>query len=260
MIPLTQFVGAFLHQLTSSRRISDQASVKVANEYLEDDMLRGFPVPRMTFDTVELDFCFAVAPLPIENLKNPLVRKNITNRLGQKMADLHQSPDFKDLFQTDLPTDATWRDNLAGLQEDVEHILQGPVSDNDTLNHMLSLAVENFFHNIHNIKPDSGFLGRIKSFFSGHVEVPEDDGDAHSDATIRQWAHKMIDEVVQQALPTSADPASTPVSGMHILVGGSELEGQNTDMLHRAKISFKREDRKWVSSEKGGKKQYILDR
>ena len=45
MITVKAFVGALMEQVAAARTISDQASVQIAGQHFDHELLRGFPVP-----------------------------------------------------------------------------------------------------------------------------------------------------------------------------------------------------------------------
>ncbi|MEM9102293.1 MAG: hypothetical protein AAGB12_08210 [Pseudomonadota bacterium] len=255
MISLTQFVGAFLHQLTQSRKISDRASLKVANDYLEDDFLRGFPVPRMTFDSVELEFGFEVAPTSLDLLREPEIRKNITHRLCIAITDLSHSQAFKQYFGDNLFETSYWKRHIDQLKQDIHRILKENQTQYALVQKKLVSALENFFYDIQQHAQEQDFLDSIRQLFQARHPSPENPQSNH----LTQWAESLVSSVIEDIIPSVVDNHHF-ADEMTILVGGSQLEARNAEPAHKAKIVFTREDRKWVTTNANGKKQYILDR
>ena len=61
MAELTEVIGSVLRDVARARATSDAFSREVSREYLEDDILRMFPVPRVEIGGAEVDVGFVVA-------------------------------------------------------------------------------------------------------------------------------------------------------------------------------------------------------
>ncbi len=258
MITISDFVGAFLHGLTTSRTQSDRTSLKISEHYLNHEYLRGFPVPRMTLKHVELEVNFAVGQISrLETLfKEPEIRKNVANQFHELLVGLPETEPFKSQLGHLAPADSEWRHGISELFETIQRILAGPIADKNTLIHTLSLAIENFFYTMHQAKPGRGLLAGLRNVFTKPTTAA---GAPPSAGSIRDWATDRVTAILDASLPGGL-AAVSELPDMHILVGGAELEGQKEGSLHKVKLAFVSEDRKWVATEKNGEKKYILDR
>jgi hypothetical protein len=61
MAELTEVIGSVLRDVARARATSDAFSREVSREYLDDEILRMFPVPRVEIGGVEVDVGFVVA-------------------------------------------------------------------------------------------------------------------------------------------------------------------------------------------------------
>lgn len=254
MLTLSKFVGAFTQGLTLGRTMSDGTSVKVAQQYLNHDYLRGFPIPRMTLKHVDLDVNFTVGSfMGLDTLLGePEVRKNIVNRFREMLAQLPSSDTFKSQFGSNKVPDE-WDEQVETLLATIERVLGSKLGDRSGLTYVLGLAIENFFYELHRAKPNEGLLAGLRALFSGSDDTPHP---APSADAIRTWASQQVTSLLDAALP----PDTSDLPDLNILVGGADLEAIGPGNLHTAKLSFAADDRKWVASERNGEKNFTLDR
>lgn len=261
MITVSNFVGALMQALASSRTMSDQTSAKIADHYLGHDYLRGFPVPRMTLKQVEVEVNFAVGSTTRLStvLRQPEVSKNIVNRFRYVLEGLPETSLFRSQFGQRAFRDEDWRAGTDELISGVQQILADPPADKTMLQHLLVLTSENFFYRMHQAKPQAGLLSGLRRILGTDESQPAAEDPAAQADAIRAWITQQVGTVLDAALPGGLDGVDESPD-LQILVGGSELEGKNPDHMHNAKLSFTSEDRKWVATEKNGEKTYILDR
>jgi hypothetical protein len=261
MITVSNFIGALMQALSSGRAMSDQTSARIADRYLQHDYLRGFPVPRMTLKNVEVEVNFAVGSTTqlATTLKHPEVAKNITHRFRDMAQQLPASDLFKNQFGTRAFRDEDWKQGIDELTEAVQRILAEPPGDKSTLQHLLTLATENFLYRMHHSRPQLGLLAGLRGMFGAAAQAtPATPTEAQADA-IRNWATQQVGNVLGASVPGGLDSADESPD-LQILVGGNELETKDAAKMHTAKLSFSAEDRKWVASERNGEKTFILDR
>lgn len=259
MITVSDFVGALLHGLTTSRTMSDQTSLKVAEAYLNNEYLRGFPVPRMTLKQVEIEVNFSVGPTTsLETLlKEPEICKNITHQFRELFTELPNSATFKSQFSQSVVLDREWEQGVGELVASIQRILTENIPDKDTLTYTLSLAIENFFYQMHHSKPGRGLLAGIRNMFT--KSGSDSSATRQSATSIRDWAAQQVAAILDSAIPGGIGRIGD-LPELNIFVGAAELEGQHPEKMHTAKFSFTSEDRKWVATVKNGEKSYMLDR
>lgn len=258
MLTLGNFIGAFLTGLTKGRVQSDNTSFKASQAYLNHEFLRGFPVPRMTLKNVDLELNFSVGPTTqLEHLlKEPEVINNILNQFKENLQKIPQSKELQPLLGNGSRSSADWDTSVNDLTSSMHRILTSSQPSPDALIHILTLAIENFFYNLHNRNPSIGFLSSIRSLFS--KQSPQETTTPGTNSAVRDWAFQQVTQAIEAALPNGKLADANSID-LYVLLG-SDLEGKHIDHLHKAKLSFHAEDRKWVASEKNGEKKYILDR
>lgn len=99
MATLQAYLSGILSEISEARAASDYKSAQIAEGYLKDKILKGYSVPRMRIDSVEID-----APLAIDSIEEGnLINQNIdiaetTNAVYENLCN-----EFS-LTQTDVST------------------------------------------------------------------------------------------------------------------------------------------------------------
>src|SRR5262245_4470299 len=110
MITIRQFLGAMLEEITRARVISDAASVRVAQTYLNHDFLKSYPVPRMNIKDVEMELHFAVAGRlqGISVFHDEEATENIRHQLRQFLQTVPQLPELIPHFAQNPQLKTRW--------------------------------------------------------------------------------------------------------------------------------------------------------
>ena len=262
MVPLGKFLSAFMNGLTKGRSAADHTSHQVSQAYLGHDVLRSFPVPRMTVKDVELELSFAVgASVSLDSLlREPEIVTCILNRIGSDLGQLRGSPAAAQLLGGITVPPARWSFELGVLLASMRRLLTAPPADAATLLHTMAIALANFFHRLREPSADDGLMREVRSFFSADKSAP---GAPDSDTAVRHWAAEHAHAALTGALPEGLLETGDDEYGaddLMILVG-ADLEGTPVHLVHKVKLSFIAEDRKWVSSDnQAGEKVYTLAR
>ncbi|TND09903.1 MAG: Uncharacterized protein FD123_831 [Bacteroidetes bacterium] len=66
---LAQLFSAFLAQVAEARMNADQYSAEISKQYLKDDILRHFSVPRLDIENLTVDMKFAIGTFDPETNK-----------------------------------------------------------------------------------------------------------------------------------------------------------------------------------------------
>lgn len=87
MAKLGDFLGGILSNINDARVNSDIQSIKIANEYSKNDLLKHFAVPRMRFDKVEVNIPIAISELVEKNQKifEPIDNKSFSSKTYQQI-------------------------------------------------------------------------------------------------------------------------------------------------------------------------------
>ncbi|MGH8065951.1 MAG: hypothetical protein ACRERE_12125 [Candidatus Entotheonellia bacterium] len=88
-------VGTILTHIAQGQSLADRQCVAIAQEYLKDPLLIGFPIPRMVVSDIEVELKVAVARAPQADRRvvTPQGREEIAKLLGQMLADRPQPVD-----------------------------------------------------------------------------------------------------------------------------------------------------------------------
>lgn len=87
MAKLSDFLGGLVSSISDARVISDIQSLKIAEEYAKNDLLKHFAVPRMRVDKVELNIPVAIDKLLEKNQKvyEPIDNKSFSAKAYQQI-------------------------------------------------------------------------------------------------------------------------------------------------------------------------------
>lgn len=101
MAKLGAFLGGILSSISDARVNSDIQSVKIADEYAKNDLLKHFAVPRMRFDKVEVNVPVAISELIEKSQKvyEPIDNKSFSSKAYQQI--------LKSLLVSSLPNDVS---------------------------------------------------------------------------------------------------------------------------------------------------------
>jgi hypothetical protein len=252
VVTIRQFVGAVLEQVTNARVQADLASLRVANQYLQHDFLKGFGVPGMHVKDVELELAFAVAPgwKPASAFDDEDVRTNAVNRLEQLVHDLPAHPELQPWFERDAQLARRWAAGIPALRERFERALTAG-HDGPDLVRALSVVIENhFFAAARDLRE---LLSLVTRPFT-HRAAP-------SRTAVVQHVEDGVRSIVGAVSGPGADPAAQPPSPeIQMLIGKDELDRVPESKLHRMRLKLSASDRKWVVSQVDGEKVHTLSR
>jgi hypothetical protein len=101
MAKLGDFLGGILSGISDARVNSDIQSVKIADEYSKNDLLKHFAVPRMRFDKVEVNVPVAISELIEKSQKiyEPIDNKSFSSKAYQQI--------LKSLLVSSLPNEVS---------------------------------------------------------------------------------------------------------------------------------------------------------
>lgn len=253
MITLGSFLGALLAETARGRAISDRASVQIADQYLRNEFLKGFPVPRMQVRDLEVELRFAVSSklAAVSFLEDQEAQRHISYRLREFLSTLPGHRDFKDYFGKDTALATKWKRGLDDMARRLQEVLARPAADSSVVIQSLSLCIRNYFHE----SAPEHLRGEVSSLLARRrrKEPAEDD-------SLERLIERQIREIVM-SMDRSADqnePAADSPLNFNVLVGAAELEKVSPALLSSIKISVSPADRRWIVSEHDGKKVYTL--
>lgn len=254
MFILKDFIGGMLSEIARARVTSDAASVQIANQYLNHDILRSFPVPRMNIRDIKFELSFAIAPAPTGQLllTDAEVQKNITYRLQSFMESIVEQSNFSAYFKKDPKIVSTWRSGLGALSQRLASVLSQQSSAGSDIAAHLSRVIENYFFEA---APES-----MRQLVPELLNSPLQGTDAGQGATMSSVISSQVAAIVQVAANVRPPASGDDPLSVSVLVGAHELEGIPPERLHKLSFVIVAADRKWVTLDLDGKKTYILDR
>jgi hypothetical protein len=249
-ITVGTFVGALLGETTRARAIGDRASLYVAEQYLQNDLLRGFSVPRMQIRDLEVDLNFAVASKlrGAFFLEDEEVQKYIGYQMRDFLGSLPAHRDFSAYFRDDAELAARWASGLDETTRCFRRIVSKPEADAASAIHSLSLSVQNYFY-------ESAPAGLRLGLFSLLNRPIGKGGRPDSMKTIIE---ERVRTIITSAGASKPEESSELPLNLEILVGAAQLEKLNPCVLSKIKLTLSSADRRWVASDQDGKKVYIL--
>lgn len=253
MITIKNFVGAMLEEVTRARVLSDAASARIADQYLNHEILKGFPVPRMHIRDIQLELNFAVSPVQNggSKLESEEVQKNIVHRMHDLVYGFSEHPDFTGFFEKDDKLKLAWKEGLNQLPARFARVLVQPAAGVTDVTKNLSIIVENYFYEL--------APGNVRSNLSKLLDHPMRMHKLKEGDSMRASISNQVSALIAVATNVHPTSSSDPLD-ITVLVGAAELEKINPDQLHKLKITLDSSDRKWVTIEKDGEKTYILDK
>lgn len=99
MATLQAYLSGILSEISEARSTSDHRSAQIAEEYLNDKILKGYSVPRMRINSVEID-----APIAIDSIEEgSLINRNVDITKTTDLVYKTLCSEFA-LLQTDIST------------------------------------------------------------------------------------------------------------------------------------------------------------
>ncbi len=261
MITLESFIGALMQQLAMARQMSDGASVHIAEGYLQNELLKGFPVPRMQLRDVEMELNFGVAS-KLESasfLEDDEVQKNLTYQLQDLLSSFPSQPEFKDYFSQNAPLQARWKAGLASMSQRFAQILSRPASDPVDLAHSLALSVQNYFYETAAeeqkpaVAPLLLLLVKPSPFWLAQGVKPESET-----VPLQKLIESRIAAMLRSLQGAQQAPGAPAPMALNVLVGTADLGKLDTALLNKIKITINPSDLRWIVSEKNSQKIYTL--
>jgi len=107
MAKLSEFLGVLVSSISDARVKSDIQSVKIAEEYAKNDLLKHFAVPRMRVDKVELNIPVAIDELleKKETVYEPIDNKSFSSIAYQQILKCLAVSKLSDEVSKTLRTD-----------------------------------------------------------------------------------------------------------------------------------------------------------
>ena len=248
MVTARLFVAALLEEISRARELSDRASVRVAQSYLRDEFLRGFPVPRMQIGNLEMELNFMLASKVREatHLEGKEVQKNVSYQLRSYLHEMPRNGAFKTYFRSDAELSKSWLHGLDDVTRRFQQVLEHGGVEHSDIVHNLCLAVHNYFH--------ESSPPQLRSTIADLLAKSRGKGNTGA-YTVLIAAH--VEEVMASVrAPAQSDEESS--SDVNLLIGAAELEKYPAALLQKMKLTISHADRRWVITDQNGTKVHVL--
>lgn len=256
MITVRQFFGALLAEITRARVISDSTSADVAQKYLNHDLLKAFPIPRMNVREVEVQLNFAVSE-DVQNV-SPFaaeeIRRNLVHNLSAFVASLPDVPVLKSQFDSNPQPSTRWSEEAGKLTPKFEEALSRPNTSREAATHSVLVIIENFSYEMAGSAPHQSILGRM-------IRSVEGQSTAAQAGPAADYMQDQVRDIFSRVLDVGTQSqAIEELLDLNVIVTAAELEKLNPNVLQKVKIVVDSSDRKWIVSEENGEKTHILAR
>ncbi len=238
MAKLSDFLGGLASSICDARVNADNQSLRIAEEYIKDDLLKHFSVPRLRFDKVELN-----VPVAVENLNeisqkiyHPINKSGFSTKANQQI--INSLPLDKLSIEVSKNLKADIEKNLKTAMEDSVNILEIKIKEgqkDDGLKEFsdtISLKTADFiadFYKENKIKITTIELSTIKDKVSKDLQATLKD-----DIVFKQEV-KMVDSV-------------------EVIVEAHKLRDINPQNVIMIKMTISEQGMEWINMEdKDGK-------
>lgn len=249
MLTAKTFIGSLLDQISLAQAMSDRASVAIADEYLQDDLLKGFPVPRMQINQMDLELNFTVPSrlAGARRLDDVEVQKNITYRLRQMLQELPARPELNGIIDPRSAFTDKWSTGLDELANRLRGIVANTDLGYDEVLSRLGVCIENYVYE--SVSDD------VRASVGAALFVQRDKVSPLT-AVLDQGIREVMD-----LLPSETDEAATsdPLD-VCVLVGPADLDKASAGCVNKMTVSISPANRRWVVSQQNGQPVHMLER
>lgn len=93
---LSEFLGSLASGICDARANSDVQTVRIAEEYVKNDLLKHFSIPRMRIDKVEMNIPIAVHNLEetIQRDYRPIIKSDLSNKIYKRILAVSGASSF----------------------------------------------------------------------------------------------------------------------------------------------------------------------
>jgi hypothetical protein len=257
MISLRQFLGALISEVTRARVISDSASAAVALRYLDHDLLKAFPIPRMQIKDLDVELHFAVAP-GVEGVTvfaETAVRQHVRLQLASYLRTLPDEPDLKPHFDGDATLAQHWATESAALDPKFEEVMARPGADRGNLVRSLSLLIKNLVLTVALHSTSTSLLTRMREIFTRSSTA------AGTETALDEHIRNAVEQTLVAVDTDDADgSALEDLFDLNVLVTADDLAKLDPRAIQKLKLTFYSSDRKWVVGDHEGEKKNLLTR
>jgi len=256
-VTLDEFVGSLLSGITRGRAQSDNTSAQVAEQYAQHELLKGFPIPRMTIGNMEIEATFAIAPKggSAAPLADAEIQKAALYRLRELVAELPHEPELAPVFQAHPSARSSWHAGLEGVVTRLGQVLSGPAPDLENVVNSLGVTLLNY---VYECAPEE----QRRLLFASRPNVTKDESSGKpaepSSKLIERLLRTRVKALLGSTIPEQAGAATA--QGLSVIVTSNELAQLNPASFQKVKFTLTSSDRRWVSLEKDGTKVNVLDR
>lgn len=234
-----------------ARTLSDTSTTEIAKHYEGNDLLKHFPVPRMTIHDVDINLKFAVDTVADASSRalSETIKKNILDQINGYIRSLPETDFFEGLFQQDgLMTG--WDKMFSSLMDEIEQVFpETTLVEPEKLAAAIGTVVELFIYRCLLQEQSSGLLDNWWKKIH-KTKTVDDQADF---LNIKQHVAGKVEQIIATTCNLTHPASETTSSAMNILVEASELESIPLEKIHSIKIRLSSADRQLVNIENEGR-------
>lgn len=234
MTNLSHLIGNLITQLDKGRVQGDIEVLEIGKLYKVNQILAGFPIPRMVLDSVEVDLKLAIDSVPIsstfltEESQSQLMKqlKTMINTLNIEKSFEHviqKSSKFQEVWQTEETKILEELSNLFTTETDIKPELHIKLATSTIMNHIISISISS----ISDLDTKN-----LQNFFDKDINQLEN------------RVKNRIEKIINNLIPNPLDD----IYDIEVLVTASELEDISPDKITTIKLKLKESDRSWLKT------------
>ena len=245
---MNQIIGSLLKELSVAKTISDASTTEIAKHYKENELLRHFPIPRMTIHDVEIDLKFAIDSSTESAMKKMAedTKKDIMIQISNFISSIPKADFSGGLFQHD-DLRAEWNSTFSSLMDEIKQVFPATAMvEPEKLAAAIGSIVELFIYKLVLQKTSAGILGNLLK----KIHQTEELHNQTDFLNIKEHVADKIKQIITDAGDLPHTAGETMLSALNILVEASELEPIPLEKLHSIKLKLSSADRQLVKIEK----------
>jgi len=239
MANLDRVLGAIISNVARGRSQGDAAVVELAKMYLADDVLKSFPIPRMSLDEVVIELRVGISAMAQPGFTAE-ARQLLLERLDNT---LHSLPEretaLRDVMGREgAPARTLWQSQRASRLEAVARMLP-----------------EGSDINIERVSSAIGTLAKesVMTVLSDQRIVPTASRGRESSERLATAFGSRAASEAKVALAEAVKAASQSPSNLDVLVTANELQNVPPDKVSTIRMVLRESDREWTQLESDGK-------
>ncbi|MCP4114269.1 MAG: hypothetical protein GY737_02495 [Desulfobacteraceae bacterium] len=251
MITLKKLIGSLMHELSEARTMSDISTNNIAKKYERHEVLRHFPIPRMTIADLDINLKFA---LDLSSNRIVEAKKRLLDGINDYVKSIPKADFAKDVFNSNKDLIAKWNDNLPSLMKEIEQVFPDNAVDSEKLSLVLTSIIESYFLRLFFHLSSPGFFEKILKKY----DDAKQDKEKLYLSNFRKAIAAKLEEIIANTCERPEDAEADDLPSMNILVEAKELETIPIEKINSINIRISSADRQLVKLGEEGEEKTML--